>query len=127
MRTRRLGTDPQLLQVSRRALVLSRGSHGSGVAQVQDLLASIGFRLPASMSRAGADGRFGAETERTVKGFQQRNGLTADGLIGPKTLDALEKIIESNPALESPDPAREVAVNQFDTTAPVHRKRSVYL
>lgn len=126
MRTRRLGKDPQLQAVTS-ARPLSRGSNGSGVAQVQDLLASIGFQLPNSMSRKGADGIFGPETERTVKEFQQRNSLTPDGFVGPKTLDMLERIIEENPFLEAPDPAREVAVNQFDATAPASQKRSVYL
>jgi peptidoglycan hydrolase-like protein with peptidoglycan-binding domain len=127
MRTRRLGKDPQLRQVASNTLLLSSGSQGTGVAQVQDLLASIGFRLPNSMSRKGADGIFGPETQRVVKDFQQRNGLKVDGIVGPKTLDKLEQIIERNPSLEAPDPLQELAVNAFDASAPASQKRSVHL
>src|SRR5215208_611929 len=31
------------------------------------------------------DGDFGAQTENAVKAFQQSNGLTADGVVGPLT------------------------------------------
>lgn len=127
MPSRRLGNDPQLQQVGQGAQLLKRGSRGSGVAQVQDLLASIGFALPRSLSRSGADGIFGAETEAALKKFQQRHGLKADGLLGPKTLAALDAVIAANPALEAPDPGRELALNQFDRAAPAAQRRSLYL
>jgi peptidoglycan hydrolase-like protein with peptidoglycan-binding domain len=125
VRTRRLGNDPQLQKVTKPA-PLSLGSKGSGVAQVQDLLVSIGFKLPKSMSSKGADGVFGAETEKAVKEFQQANGLKVDGFVGPATLEMLEQIIEKKPGLESPDPGREALLNQFDVAAPASQKRSVY-
>ena len=126
MRTRRLGNDPQLQKVTS-PVPLSRGSKGSGVAQVQDLLTSIGLKLPNSMSSKGADGVYGAETEKAVKEFQLANSLKVDGFVGPDTLEALEQIIEKNPGLESPDPLKEALLNQFDVAAPASQKRSVYL
>lgn len=36
-----------------------------------------------------ADGQFGAGTETAVRTFQRRNGLTPDGIVGPKTWVAL--------------------------------------
>jgi peptidoglycan hydrolase-like protein with peptidoglycan-binding domain len=126
VRTRRLGNDPQLQKVTG-PVPLSRGSKGSGVAQVQDLLASIGFKLPSSMSSKGADGVYGAETEKAVKEFQVANNLKADGFVGPATLEMLEQVIEKNPGLESPDPGKEALLNQFDLSAPASQKRSVYL
>ena len=37
----------------------------------------------------GADGDFGPGTERALKEWQSANGLTADGIAGPKTLEKL--------------------------------------
>ena len=34
-------------------------------------------------------GNFGAKTETAVKRFQEENGLTADGVAGAKTLNAI--------------------------------------
>ena len=41
------------------------------------------------LGKYGADGKFGKQTEAAVKAFQKDNGLTADGVIGKKTWDAL--------------------------------------
>ena len=39
---------------------------------------------------ADITGNFGAKTEAAVKAFQKKNGLTADGIAGTKTLNAIE-------------------------------------
>ncbi|RSM66622.1 hypothetical protein DMH03_05835 [Amycolatopsis sp. WAC 01376] len=52
---------------------LKRGSSGADVALVQRFL---GLK---------ADGIFGADTESAVKRYQSRQGLTADGIVGPAT------------------------------------------
>ena len=36
-----------------------------------------------------ADGDFGPGTERVVKEWQTKNGLVADGIVGPKSLGKL--------------------------------------
>jgi putative chitinase len=56
---------------------LRRGSKGPAVKQMQQKLG-----IPA-------DGDFGHGTEMAVKKWQTSNGLTADGIVGPKTLAAL--------------------------------------
>ena len=65
---------------------LRRGSSGEYVTLLQTKLIQRGYNLGAS----GADGKFGAKTELAVKDFQKNNGLTADGICGPKTWEALQ-------------------------------------
>ena len=64
---------------------LRRGSSGEYVTLLQTKLIQLGFDL----SPYGADGKFGAKTENAVKAFQKEHWLTADGIVGPKTWDAL--------------------------------------
>ena len=125
MHTRRLGRNPQLQNAANNIALLSYGSTGSGVAEVQDMLASIGFKLPRSMKRSGADGKFGPETLAAVKEFQRQHGLKPDGIIGPKTIARFEQIIRERPFLEPPDPGLERAIAMHDTVAPVHQKKCV--
>ena len=66
---------------------LRKGDKGEAVRNLQKQLLALGYPLP----KYGADGSFGKETEAAVKAFQQDNGLTADGVAGKKTMEALEK------------------------------------
>ena len=54
-------------------MLLKVGSRGSEVKQLQEFL------------KIGADGIFGKGTETAVKNWQIKNGLTADGIVGPAT------------------------------------------
>lgn len=65
---------------------LRKGSTGSYVTLAQKLLIERGY----SCGSAGADGKFGKDTQYAVKKFQQAHGLQVDGIIGPKTWAALE-------------------------------------
>jgi putative chitinase len=57
--------------------VIKKGSKGPTVVALQEAL------------NVGADGSFGSGTEKTLKAWQEENGLTADGIAGPKTLAKL--------------------------------------
>lgn len=59
------------------------GSQGDGVTQIQTKLKDMGLYT------GNIDGIFGSNTQKAVKQFQSNNGLAADGIAGPKTLDAL--------------------------------------
>lgn len=65
---------------------LRRGSTGVYVTLMQTELIQHGYPCGPT----GADGQFGANTEKAVKAFQKAVGLTVDGICGPKTWAALE-------------------------------------
>lgn len=59
------------------------GSRGSEVTQIQTNLKKWGYY------KGTVDGVFGTNTKNAVIAFQKKNGLTADGVAGSKTLAAL--------------------------------------
>ena len=59
------------------SMVFKKGSRGDEVKQIQIALG------------INADGIFGYQTESAVVKFQKENGLYADGIVGKKTLNAL--------------------------------------
>jgi hypothetical protein len=62
--------------------ILRVGNRGQSVLNVQRALVKHGQRVVL-------DGDFGPGTQRAVIAFQKRNGLTADGVVGPATWAAL--------------------------------------
>ena len=66
---------------------LRRGSEGEYVTLAQTALINKGYDLGSY----GADGSYGKMTEAAVKNFQLDHGLTADGVIGERTWEALLK------------------------------------
>lgn len=64
-------------------MVLSAGSSGDAVTKLQTRLQALGFYSGA------LDGQYGQGTATAVKLFQSQHGLTADGLAGTETLNAL--------------------------------------
>ncbi len=54
------------------------GDTGPGVKQVQEALVAKGFKVVV-------DSQYGLQTAKAVQDFQGKNGLTADGVCGPKT------------------------------------------
>ncbi len=59
------------------------GSSGAVVTQIQTKLKSWGYYTGT------VDGIYGSGTERAVRAFQQKNGLTVDGKAGDQTLAAM--------------------------------------
>lgn len=73
---------------------LRRGSTGPYVVECQTDLITLRYDVGPS----GADGKYGAKTEAAVKQFQKDHALTADGICGPKTWDALDAAVGPQPA-----------------------------
>ena len=60
-----------------------KGSSGPTVSEIQTRLKNWGYYDGA------VDGVYGSKTEKAVRWFQEKNGLTVDGQVGDKTLAAL--------------------------------------
>ena len=83
-----LGTTGQAAQESAsfpcvQTAVLRQGSQGGEVKEVQRRLKQWGYY------EGPVDGIYGAKTVEAVKRFQRKNGLTADGIAGKSTYQAL--------------------------------------
>ena len=66
------------------------GSRGDEVKQIQTKLKRWGYYY------GSVDGIYGSQTVSAVKWFQSKNGLTVDGIAGPKTLAAMGITVTSN-------------------------------
>jgi peptidoglycan hydrolase-like protein with peptidoglycan-binding domain len=75
---------------------LARGSSGPKVESLQKALAAFG------VNPGPIDGLFGPQTEAAVKRFQKKAGLQEDGIVGSKTMGAIEAM--QKPALTAPKP-----------------------
>ena len=60
-----------------------KGASGPTVSEIQTRLKNWGYYSGA------VDGVYGSQTEKAVRWFQQKNGLSADGQVGDQTLAAL--------------------------------------
>ena len=69
------------------AVVLQQGNSGSSVKTLQTKLKNWGYYT------GGVDGVFGAKTTTAVKSFQRKNKLTADGIVGQKTANAMAEAV----------------------------------
>ena len=72
------GSYPNLSNVSRK--YLKKGDKGKEVTKWQKFLNWAGYNC------GKADGVFGDKTVGATKSFQYKNGLTADGFVGAKTI-----------------------------------------
>src|SRR3978361_2359314 len=75
-------------------MILRIGSSGSAVAQLQlkitELAQNGNFDLPAGPLKG--TGVFGENTEATVKAFQEKFKLEADGVVGPETFSKMDEL-----------------------------------
>ena len=86
---------------------LRQGIRGNDVRELQALLNGQGASLQV-------DGDFGRGTDQAVKAFQQRSGLTADGVVGSATLTALRA--QAGPQEVTEHDATEHDATEHDAT-----------
>lgn len=68
------------------APLLRLGDYGDSVTQLQNMLLYAGF------DPGPIDGIFGPRTQRATMNFQRSAGLVVDGIVGPLTWNALERV-----------------------------------
>ena len=109
--------------------LLKKGMVGQDVKALQELL----IQLEYDLSKYGADGDFGSETEAAVKSFQKKAGVKVDGKYGDETHKALMDAVadddegkgnvdeDDQPATETPDAPAEPDTSTESTpeTTPV--------
>ena len=74
------------------AIYLRMGMRSTAVRQMQEDLQTLDFYT------GSVTGHFGELTEAAVRRFQQKNGLTVDGIAGTKTLSALAALVTGGTA-----------------------------
>ncbi len=89
------GVEDENAQTSLAAAVLRQGDKGGDVKEVQRRLKNWGYYT------GNVDGIFGAGTRAAVIKFQKKNGLTADGVVGKSTYQALGISASSNVLTQS--------------------------
>jgi hypothetical protein len=81
--------DPAEDNVTKWRPTIRKGSKGTVVREMQEMLDKLGY----SLGICGIDGDYGTATAAAVRAFQSDNRLVTDGVCGPMTWDALEKAI----------------------------------
>ena len=72
------------------ATTLNPGARGTQVRVLQRALVKLGY------SPGTIDGAYGPTTRRALETFQTASGLTADGVLGAKTLAALTQALHKS-------------------------------
>ena len=80
--------------------VLKKGCEGPDVQELQEDLMKLGYKLP----KYGADGDFGSETEKAVKGFQTGYNLPVDGVMESADYMTLFAALDGQKPEPGPEP-----------------------
>ncbi|MCY8009688.1 N-acetylmuramoyl-L-alanine amidase [Bacillus haynesii] len=67
---------------------------GTAVRQIQEACAALYFYPEKGAKNNGIDGYYGKKTADAVRRFQMMNGLSADGIYGPKTKAKIEALLK---------------------------------
>lgn len=94
---------------------LSVGVSGNDVRELKIRLNALGYK-PSNAGDSATATSFNSDTDTTVRAFQQQQGLTVDGIVGPLTRDALNQTfttwgittLSSSTAANNPRAVREL-------------------
>ena len=103
---------------SAKAYTLKLGMKGSDVKAIQKRLKALGYLT----SNSQVNGYYSETTENAVEEFQRRNGLSADGAVGAKTLEKLNsssakkaKVTAKPTVKATPKPTKKVTAKPKTT------------
>lgn len=91
---------PEMRKVLDGKATLKEGSRSESVGIVQDLLRDRGFKIDDQNGKLR--GKFGPQTERALRQYQQDHGLKPDGILGQKTLRSLLDEQKKSPQTSTP-------------------------
>lgn len=77
-------------------VVLKNYTEGQCVSTYQRALNGINALSNTNWELLVTDGKFGSKSATATKGFQTYKGLSADGIVGPKTWEALYQACYTN-------------------------------
>lgn len=77
---------------------IRKGAKSHDVAEMQGILIALGY----DVGKTGADGIYGAATQKAVKQFQGDNELTPDGVAGPATWQKALALIADIEGVDKP-------------------------
>ena len=103
-----------------RAYTLKLGMKGSDVKAVQKRLKALGYLK----TNAQVSGYYGEDTEEAVEEFQRRNSLSADGTVGPKTLEKLNSSSAKKAATAKPTAKPTAKATAKPKTTPKPTKKT---
>ena len=86
------GAEQPALDVALGSRLLKKGMSGADVKALQELLMQLGYDL----TKYGADGKYGSETEAAVLDFQKDQEILQDGKYGSETHAALMDAVADN-------------------------------
>ncbi len=103
-----LSGDPVLEKTFDNEAIIGKfaNSKGTHVKKIQEALIQLGIELPEK----GADEKFGTETEKGVKEFQQKASMSPkewDGIVGRKTIGLLDRSLRNNSISTDTDLAKD--------------------
>ena len=110
----RFRSSPRVQKASENSPPLRQGESSDGVRILQQALVDLGHAMPRSRKEDDYDGIYGPETSSTVRRFQQKNFLGADGIAGRQTFTCMDRIfLQHDPRFGDPNVEKAMLLAQL--------------